>query len=211
MKISNVKRFFKKKFFRTAINKIVLQIEMNQVSQDFFWKDQKRIKDQKRSIIIVNHTHVYILNTYTLQVSSYLPLKVIHFIMNLRTNNKAFYLSRYSKYCVWCSACVLCAVYTIYDVHVVVYAVYTVYYLLVILTLFLTQSSTLQHPSPLPVLTRHGQSEYNAIGRIGGDSGLSGHGVAYAKALGDFVAKKVSSSQWGSCDGQREDVCLYSC
>jgi broad specificity phosphatase PhoE len=41
------------------------------------------------------------------------------------------------------------------------------------------------------ISTRHGQSEYNAIGRIGGDSGLSDHGIAYAKALAEFVDKKV--------------------
>ena len=84
--------------------------------------------------------------------------------------------------------------------------VYTVYYLTVILTLFLTNPPLFNTP-PLPVLTRHGQSEYNAIGRIGGDSGLSGHGVAYAKALGDFVAKKVSSNE----DGSREDIDIYLC
>lgn len=38
---------------------------------------------------------------------------------------------------------------------------------------------------------RHGQSEYNRNGRIGGDSGLSEHGVAYAKALAKFVHEKV--------------------
>lgn len=42
-------------------------------------------------------------------------------------------------------------------------------------------------------LTRHGQSEYNAVGRIGGDSGLSQHGVNYARTLGQFVDAKVSS------------------
>ena len=85
--------------------------------------------------------------------------------------------------------------------------VYTVYYLTVILTLFLTNPPLFNTP-PLPVLTRHGQSEYNAIGRIGGDSGLSGHGVAYAKALGDFVAKKVSSSSDGVSSGQGKDMCI---
>jgi 6-phosphofructo-2-kinase/Histidine phosphatase superfamily (branch 1) len=40
-------------------------------------------------------------------------------------------------------------------------------------------------------LTRHGQSEYNSIGRIGGDSGLSAHGLAYARALPNFVKEKV--------------------
>ena len=66
------------------------------------------------------------------RVRGYLPLKVVHFIMNLRTTAHAFYLSR------------------------------------------------------------HGQSEYNAIGRIGGDSGLSAHGVNYAKKFAEFVEDHVS-------------------
>jgi Histidine phosphatase superfamily (branch 1) len=65
------------------------------------------------------------------RVRGYLPLKIVHFIMNMRTTSHAFYLSR------------------------------------------------------------HGQSEYNAIGRIGGDSGLSQHGVNYAKKLAVFVAENV--------------------
>ena len=40
-------------------------------------------------------------------------------------------------------------------------------------------------------MCRHGQSEYNRNGRIGGDSGLSEHGVAYARALAAFVKEKV--------------------
>ena len=40
-------------------------------------------------------------------------------------------------------------------------------------------------------LTRHGQSEYNNLGRIGGDSGLSEHGVKYAEKLAEFVESKV--------------------
>jgi broad specificity phosphatase PhoE len=40
-------------------------------------------------------------------------------------------------------------------------------------------------------LTRHGQSEYNDLGRIGGDSGLTQHGVSYAKRLADFVEQKI--------------------
>ena len=41
-------------------------------------------------------------------------------------------------------------------------------------------------------LSRHGQSEYNVVGRIGGDSGLSlDHGVSYARALADFAQNTV--------------------
>ena len=40
-------------------------------------------------------------------------------------------------------------------------------------------------------LSRHGQSEYNNLGRIGGDSGLSEHGVKYAEKLADFVEHRI--------------------
>ena len=40
-------------------------------------------------------------------------------------------------------------------------------------------------------LSRHGQSEYNATGRIGGDSGLTDMGERYALALADFAKKQI--------------------
>jgi len=64
-------------------------------------------------------------------VHGYLPLKVVNFIMNMRTGIHSFYM------------------------------------------------------------TRHGQSEYNQLGRIGGDSGLSEHGLAYAHKLAEYVEEKV--------------------
>jgi 6-phosphofructo-2-kinase len=73
-------------------------------------------------------SHHYVVH----RVRGNIPLKIVQFIMNMRTTSHAFYLSR------------------------------------------------------------HGQSEYNAIGRIGGDSGLSQHGVNYAKELAMFVEEKVS-------------------
>eukprot|EP00392_Amoebophrya_sp_AT5.2_P002708 g2713.t1 len=42
-------------------------------------------------------------------------------------------------------------------------------------------------------LSRHGQSEYNALGKIGGDSGLSVLGEQYAKVLGEFAATKIAA------------------
>ncbi len=60
-----------------------------------------------------------------------MPLKVVNFIMNLRSTSHAFYLSR------------------------------------------------------------HGQSEYNAVGRIGGDSGLTAHGTNYARELAEFVSRQL--------------------
>mmetsp|Transcript_21010 Transcript_21010/g.74709 ORF Transcript_21010/g.74709 Transcript_21010/m.74709 type:complete len:534 (-) Transcript_21010:38-1639(-) len=40
-------------------------------------------------------------------------------------------------------------------------------------------------------LSRHGQSIYNATAKIGGDSGLSAEGDAYAKALAEFVDRDI--------------------
>ena len=46
------------------------------------------------------------------------------------------------------------------------------------------------HISPRTIwLTRHGQSEYNVLGRIGGDSPLSPAGQEFSNALGDYVAQ----------------------
>jgi len=40
-------------------------------------------------------------------------------------------------------------------------------------------------------MTRHGQSEYNTLGKIGGDSGLSKAGIAYAKKLAVWAEKNI--------------------
>lgn len=40
-------------------------------------------------------------------------------------------------------------------------------------------------------LTRHGESEYNVAGRIGGNSRLSARGQAYANALPDVLVERV--------------------
>ena len=40
--------------------------------------------------------------------------------------------------------------------------------------------------------TRHGQSEYNEYGQIGGDSGLTARGEEYATALGKWVSENIS-------------------
>lgn len=39
-------------------------------------------------------------------------------------------------------------------------------------------------------MTRHGESEYNVVGRIGGDSDLSPNGKEYAKMLPDFFTQR---------------------
>jgi len=71
-------------------------------------------------------------------VRGHLPLKVVNFVINLRTTSHAFYLSR------------------------------------------------------------HGQSEYNVEGRIGGNSGLSEHGVNYAKKLAKFVDEELKRDKDGN-------------
>jgi broad specificity phosphatase PhoE len=72
-------------------------------------------------------------------VTGHMPLRVVNFIMNLRTTSHSFYL------------------------------------------------------------TRHGQSEYNVVGRIGGDSGLSeDHGMNYARKLGEFVENRVKKDEYGN-------------
>jgi len=41
-------------------------------------------------------------------------------------------------------------------------------------------------------MTRHGQSEYNLLGKIGGDSGLSTNGVEYAKRLAKYAEEVIA-------------------
>ena len=41
-------------------------------------------------------------------------------------------------------------------------------------------------------LTRHGQSEYNLLGKIGGDSGLTPSGIEYARRLALFAKEYIS-------------------
>jgi broad specificity phosphatase PhoE/predicted kinase len=79
--------------------------------------------------------HVKIINSRQFIVTNirgYLPLKVVHFVMNLHTLPRTFFL------------------------------------------------------------TRHGQSEYNVLGKIGGDSGLSANGIKYAKRLAEFAKDYIA-------------------
>lgn len=68
-------------------------------------------------------------------IRGYLPLKVVHFVMNLHTLPRTFYL------------------------------------------------------------TRHGQSEYNVLGKIGGDSGLSENGKEYARRLAHFAKEHMATKE----------------
>jgi broad specificity phosphatase PhoE len=65
-------------------------------------------------------------------IRGYLPLKVVHFVMNLHTLPRTFFL------------------------------------------------------------TRHGQSEYNLLGKIGGDSGLTPAGIEYARRLAVFCRDHIA-------------------
>jgi broad specificity phosphatase PhoE/predicted kinase len=78
-------------------------------------------------------------------IRGYLKLKVVHFVMNLHTLPRTFYL------------------------------------------------------------TRHGQSEYNVLGKIGGDSGLSPAGVEYAKRLAEFARQHIAT-RTNHSDGTTEHV-----
>lgn len=81
-----------------------------------------------------HHTQHFVVH----KVKGYLPLKIVHFIMNLRTTKHAFYLSR------------------------------------------------------------HGQSEYNEVGRIGGDSGLTFHGKQYGMKLAEFAKNVICRDEQGN-------------
>jgi len=55
-------------------------------------------------------------------------------------------------------------------------------------------------------LTRHGQSEYNLSGKIGGDSGLSKNGLEYAKRLAKFAEENIGTKEIINENGKRESV-----
>jgi len=44
-------------------------------------------------------------------------------------------------------------------------------------------------------LTRHGESEYNQKGLIGGDSPLSSNGMAYAELLPEIILSRLPKVQ----------------
>ena len=58
-------------------------------------------------------------------------------------------------------------------------------------------------------LTRHGQSHYNLLGKIGGDSGLTPNGIEYAKRLAKFCQEYIAvdrTSQTEDDDDEDEDA-----
>jgi broad specificity phosphatase PhoE len=59
------------------------------------------------------------------------------------------------------------------------------------LVFFLMNIHTVRRPI---FLTRHGESDFNVSGQIGGDAGLSARGVQYAVALSDHLRKKLDGT-----------------
>lgn len=55
-------------------------------------------------------------------------------------------------------------------------------------------------------MTRHGQSEYNVLGKIGGDSGLSKNGLEYARRLARFAKDVIATKTIVKDDDSEEKV-----
>mmetsp|Transcript_35191 Transcript_35191/g.84907 ORF Transcript_35191/g.84907 Transcript_35191/m.84907 type:complete len:520 (+) Transcript_35191:96-1655(+) len=100
-----------------------------------FKKQRQNYMDVYETVDERDGSHIKIINNQTFIVHNargYLPQKVVHFVMNLHTLPRVFYLSR------------------------------------------------------------HGQSEYNLLGKIGGDAGLTEAGIEYARRLADFARNEVA-------------------
>eukprot|EP00568_Trieres_chinensis_P003977 CAMPEP_0183291858 /NCGR_PEP_ID=MMETSP0160_2-20130417/1128_1 /TAXON_ID=2839 ORGANISM="Odontella Sinensis, Strain Grunow 1884" /NCGR_SAMPLE_ID=MMETSP0160_2 /ASSEMBLY_ACC=CAM_ASM_000250 /LENGTH=548 /DNA_ID=CAMNT_0025452717 /DNA_START=127 /DNA_END=1773 /DNA_ORIENTATION=- len=93
-----------------------------------YMKVYEALEDEDGSYLKILNCRKFVVHN----VRGHLPLKVVHFIMNLHTLPRTFYL------------------------------------------------------------TRHGQSEYNLLGKIGGDSGLSKAGLEYAHRLAKFAAEEIA-------------------
>lgn len=102
----------------------------------------KEVEDSEGSYFKILNYHKFVMHN----IRGYLPLKVVHFTMNLHTMPRTFYL------------------------------------------------------------TRHGQSEYNLSGKIGGDSGLSKNGLEYAKRLAKFAEENIGTKEIINENGKRESV-----
>ncbi len=57
------------------------------------------------------------------------------------------------------------------------------------------------------IFCRHGESTFNARGRLGGDSGLTGRGNKFATSLGEFLDTKQGQEEHGL--GLGEDICVW--
>jgi broad specificity phosphatase PhoE/predicted kinase len=64
---------------------------------------------------------------------------------------------------------------------------------------------TCVHLEPRTIyLSRHGESEYNALGRIGGDSALTERGADYAERLAEYLHETLDP------DGTNDDVTVWT-
>lgn len=102
----------------------------------------KQVEDSEGSYFKILNYHKFVMNN----IRGYLPLKVVHFAMNLHTMPRTFYL------------------------------------------------------------TRHGQSEYNLYGKIGGDSGLSTNGMEYARRLANYAHDSIGCKKVTNKDGEEVRV-----
>ena len=65
------------------------------------------------------------------------------------------------------------------------------------------------HPRPI-YLSRHGQSEYNKLQKVGGDSGLSPAGEEYALALSKYVDEHILVDKIDGIDGDPMHARLFT-
>ena len=100
------------------------------------------VDDCDGSYIKIINSKQFIVNN----IRGYLPLKVVHFVMNLHTLPRTFFL------------------------------------------------------------TRHGQSEYNLLGKIGGDSGLTPAGTEYARRLAEFAKEYIAVEPNSNGAGENGDA-----
>eukprot|EP00536_Pseudo-nitzschia_multiseries_P013491 jgi/Psemu1/68735/estExt_Genemark1.C_5770009 len=109
-------------------------VEENKAVADFmarranYEKYYETVEEEDGPFCKIVNSHRYVVHN----IRGYLSLKVVHFVMNLHTMPRTFYL------------------------------------------------------------TRHGQSEYNLLGKIGGDSGLTPAGLEYARRLAIFAKEEIA-------------------
>merc|ERR1712118_424083 len=67
------------------------------------------------------------------------------------------------------------------------------------------------HPAPHTIyLSRHGQSQYNKLHKIGGNPGLTEAGEAYARWLGNWVPKHICWAEDGVDDTKQQPCRLWT-
>mmetsp|Transcript_15679 Transcript_15679/g.43420 ORF Transcript_15679/g.43420 Transcript_15679/m.43420 type:complete len:573 (-) Transcript_15679:167-1885(-) len=109
-------------------------VEESEAVEDFmarranYEKYYETVEEDDGPFCKIVNSHRYVVHN----IRGYLSLKVVHFVMNLHTMPRTFYL------------------------------------------------------------TRHGQSEYNLLGKIGGDSGLTPAGLEYARRLSIFAKEEIA-------------------